>query len=266
MILTIKKIIAFLCNILGVSKLCFNHLNKKYNNNYVRVINYHNTEKEYIELFDKHLTYLENKFEIIDFDTFKLFLEGKYTFKDKPGMMISFDDGFISNYEYGLDILDKHNIKALFFISSNKKGETDSKYISHKQLIEIQNKGHIIGDHTKNHYRFKDSDDNEKLKEEIIDSKKELESLLNVNINCFCYVGGEVPVYTDKSFEMIKNNYDYCFTTLTKISDANTNRYMIHRTNVESFWNLGLVKFQTSGLWDYLYKNKAKSVEEKLLK
>ena len=65
---------------------------------------------------------------------------------------------------------------------------------------------------------------------------------------------------------MIKDNYDYCFTTLTKISDINTNRYLIHRTNVESFWNLGLVKFQTSGLWDYLYKNKAKSVEEKLLK
>lgn len=265
MILTIKKIIAFICNILGISKLYFSRINNKYNN-YVRVINYHNTEKEYIELFERHIKYLKNKFNIITYEEFKKFLSGGISFKDKPGMLITFDDGYISNYEYGIDVLDKYDVKGLFFISAQKIDDGDPKYINKNQLKEMISRGHNIGCHTNSHYRFNESDSDNRVEFEVIEAKNKLEKELDTNIDSFCYVGGELPVYTNKSFQMIKDNYDYSFTTLTQIAKANTNHHIIHRTNVESFWNLGLVKFQTSGLWDLLYKDKAKQVEDKLLK
>ncbi|MBR3250728.1 MAG: hypothetical protein IKF80_03380, partial [Erysipelotrichaceae bacterium] len=120
MIIIIKNIIAFVCNALGISNLYFYLLGKKQNNNYVRVINYHGTGKEYLELFDRQLSYFEKKFEIIDYNTFKASLDQKYNFSNKPGMLITFDDGFISNYEYGINILKNHSIKGLFFVSSEK--------------------------------------------------------------------------------------------------------------------------------------------------
>ena len=266
MIIIIKNIIAFVCNALGISNLYFYLLGKKQNNNYVRVINYHGTGKEYLELFDRQLSYFEKKFEIIDYDTFKAFLDHKYNFSNKPGMLITFDDGFISNYEYGIDILENHKIKGLFFVSSEKNGETDPKYISHKQLKEIDEFGHSVGDHTATHYRFTEQDDEGKLKHEIIDSKYQLEKAIGKNLDSFCFVGGELPVYTENAYELIRNNYDYCFTTLTQITTKNTNKKLIHRTNVESHWKMNLVKFQISGLWDLYYKNKSFLIEEKLIK
>lgn len=266
MVLLIKKIVAGICNILGLSRLSFLCLGKKYNNNYVRVINYHNTEKEYVDLFDKHLTYLEKKFNVITFNDFVEFLNGKKSFDDKPGLLITFDDGYISNYEYGIDILEKHNIKGMFFIPVEKIDGTDNKYINSDQLKRMIDKGHKIGCHTFSHHRFKEEDDEELLYKEIVEANNILNKTLGINNDCFCFVGGELPVYTNEAFKMIKNNYKYSFTTLTKITTKDNNPLLIHRTNVESFWNIGLVKFQVSGLWDILYKNKALSIEKKLLK
>lgn len=265
MILLLKKIIAEICNILGISNICFNKLGSKYNNNYVRVINYHNTEKEYIELFEQHIKYLNNRFEIISIDEFKSFLNHKKTFSKKPGLLITFDDGYLSNYEYGVDVLDKYNIKGTFFISTDLIDNNDSRYINKDQIKEMIKRGHTIGNHTASHHRFKETDSNEVLNKEIIESNSKLNKEFNIDNDCFCFVGGEIPVYTKEAFNLIKGHYKYSFTTLTQVSTCNTNPLLIHRTNVESFWNLGLVKFQTSGLWDLLYKNKAKSVERKLL-
>lgn len=265
MILYCKKVIAFLSNILGITRVSFNKLNKKYHNNYVRVINYHNTEKEYIELFEKHIKYLSSTFNIISFDDFKRFLKGEIIFNDKPGMLITFDDGYVSNYKYGIDVLDKYRIKGTFFISSDTIYNND-KYINKEELKDLIKRGHDVGCHTKSHHRFSKDDDLTTLNQEIIDSNSVLNSELGINNDCFCFVGGEIPVYTKEAFDLICKNYSYSFTTLTQIATAKTNPLMIHRTNIESFWNLGLVKFQLSGLWDKIYKKKALEVENKLLK
>ena len=180
-------------------------------------------------------------------------------------MLLTFDDGYICQYEYGLDMLDKHGIKSVFFVSADKSGETDKNYISHEQLKTICEKGHTIGDHTSSHYRFTSQDTPEKLVYEIIDSKNKLKGITGQEIESFCYVGGEMPVYTDESFRMIKENYDYCFTTLTEVTTNRTDKHLIHRTNIESYWNMSLVKLQLCGIWDRLYADKARTIENKLL-
>ena len=261
----IKKALAFLCGIFGISDLYLYFLNKKHKNNYVRIINYHNTEKENLELFERQLAYYEKKFSIIDFDQLKLFLDDKLCFREKPGMLITFDDGYVCQYEWALDVLKKHDIKSIFFISSEKYGETDPNYIRHDKLKEICDCGHTIGDHTSSHYRFTDKDTLEKLNHEIIDSKVVLQEITGQEIDSFCYVGGEVPVYTEDSFKIIKNNYEYCFTTLTRICTRKTNKHLIHRTNIESYWNMNMVKLNVSGIWDLYYADKARKIEEKLI-
>ena len=261
----IKKIVAFVCYALGVSNLYLWFINKKYKNNYVRVINYHNTENENIELFKKQIALYQKEFEIIDYEKFKQFLNKKLSFSNKPGLLITFDDGYICQYNCGAKVLDAYGIKGLFFVSPKKKNDNKLIYMNNSQFKELSDKGHSIGCHTSTHYRFNQNDDKEKLFYEIIESKQNIENAIEKAIDSFCYVGGELPVYTNESFELIKENYECSFTTLTQISTNKTNKLLIHRTNIESNWNMSLVKFQLSGLMDLFYKNKVKYIENKLL-
>ena len=80
---------------------------------------------------------------------------------EKKVVYLTFDEG----YEAGmtpkiLDVLKKNNVKAAFFITGH--------YLNSKpELVERMIKeGHIVGNHTVNHYSMPDLDDN-RLKEEI---------------------------------------------------------------------------------------------------
>ena len=66
-----------------------------------------------IKEFEKQMFYFKKKFNILKPDEFyNKIRENKFKHKD---CIITFDDGYYSQYKYGLDILNKHNIKAFFF-------------------------------------------------------------------------------------------------------------------------------------------------------
>jgi peptidoglycan/xylan/chitin deacetylase (PgdA/CDA1 family) len=78
---------------------------------------------------------------------------------NKPKISFSFDDGSISNFPgYSsehwnrllLDVLKKHNIKAIFFIKGANLDNNRGKQI----ILSWNNAGHLIGNHTYNHPCF----------------------------------------------------------------------------------------------------------------
>ncbi|MDB4812449.1 polysaccharide deacetylase family protein [Candidatus Pelagibacter sp.] len=88
--------------------------------NYLTVVMYHQIikNKKYfhgirIKEFEKQIIYFKKKFNILNPEEFYYKLKkNKFIHKD---CLITFDDGYYSQYKYGLDILNKHNIKAFFF-------------------------------------------------------------------------------------------------------------------------------------------------------
>lgn len=88
--------------------------------NYLTVVMYHQIvkNKKYfhgigIKEFEKQMTYFKNKFNVLNPEEFyHKIKENKFRHKD---CLITFDDGYYSQYKYGLNILNKHNIKAFFF-------------------------------------------------------------------------------------------------------------------------------------------------------
>lgn len=82
------------------------------------------------------------------------------------------------NIEEILDILDKHNVKATFFL-------VGSWIDDNEELVkEIHNRGHEIGNHSNTHISFSDISNKQKL-EEITRTSKKIENLTNEKVDLF---------------------------------------------------------------------------------
>ena len=161
----IKKIIAFILNFLGILNLLIWYQKKKYQGNYIRLINYHNTDKMSPRTFHKQLKWFTEYFQNVDYQEFERFLSSETKGIGKPGIMLTFDDGLEGNYLYGRDLLNKEGFTGYFMVSSDLIGKED--YMNKEQIKELLSEGHVIGCHTATHHRMNENDSNEVLEHEI---------------------------------------------------------------------------------------------------
>lgn len=254
-----KNILAGICNISGLSDSGLRRLDKKYRNDYIRIINYHDVAEQNAPNFEKHLDWYQKRFENVDYIKLKKFLCGEYHFKSKPGLAITFDDGFEDNYRTALPLLSKYKFTGWFFVSAGLVGKKN--YMSVQQIKKLIRKKHVIGDHTATHHRMTESDSDSVLKKEIYDSKLDLETMLNTSIEIFCWCGGEEEHYTKQAADWIrKSGYRYAMMTNSEPVFHHSNSFQLQRTNINSSWNLSLVKFQLSGFMDERFKEKRERV------
>ena len=255
-----KRVLAKIFCVLGISDLLFYLLSKRTKNNYIRVINYHEVEKKDLVSFEKQLQYLSKTFYGCNYSEFKAFLDGKLTFNQKPGLLITFDDGFENNYSNALPLLEKYGFVAGFFLPC---GLIDSEgYMSTEQIKELIQRGNFIGSHTFSHHRMAENDTIDTLQKEIVDSKCILEHKFGGNIDIFCWVGGEKGTYTKQAFQMIKHaGYRFSMMTDSFPVFPDNNNLTIQRTNIQTFWGIDIVKLQLSGFMDIKYHRKRRREE-----
>ena len=237
---------------------------------YIRVINYHDTPKKFEYNFEQQLIFYKRNFCPVDLNDLEDLISGKWE-KEKPGLIISFDDGLKSNYDIAAPLLEKYGFTGWFFIpvgligtgkckDSHHTGDKNCSYMSWNEIAEL-NKNHIIGCHTLTHCRLFSSLSEEKIKQEIINSKEILENKLNSKNDIFCWVGGEEETYTAKAAKYIREaGYRYSFMSNNKIILPGVNRFQLQRTNIEADWPLSLVKFYLSGIMDIIYTGKRNRV------
>jgi peptidoglycan/xylan/chitin deacetylase (PgdA/CDA1 family) len=64
-------------------------------------------------------------------------------------VVLTFDDGFIGNYLFAFNILEKYGYKATFFVTVNNISR--NRYMSWDQLGVLYKNGHLIQSHTMTH-------------------------------------------------------------------------------------------------------------------
>ena len=257
---TKKKWASFLGSI-GISDLLLKRLNRKYNNQYIRILNYHKTPESTAENFEKQILWYKERFDNINYTQFETFMETGKLPGSKPGIMITFDDGFENNYTVAKEILEKHGMTGYFMVSSSRLNIKN--YMTHQQIKDLVANGHIITDHTSTHHRMLETDTEDILTFEISVSKMQLEGILNSPVDIFTWCGGEESFYTKKAQDWIKKSgFKYGFMTNSAPVLKDTDRFLIHRSNIESGWDLNLVKFQLCGIEDRKLKSKRDRVEK----
>lgn len=270
-----KKVlmISKMMNIFGLVNLLLYFQKLKYKNKYIRAVNYHGTPKKYQYNFEEQLIFFKQNYTAANLIDLENLLNGKWE-KEKPGIIISFDDGLKSNYDVAMPLLEKYGFIGWFFIPASligkgnckpqdKTSTKDCSYMNWEDIIKLSSH-HIIGCHTLTHCRFFSNTSEHKLKEEIINSKKLLEQKLNKRNDIFCWVGGEENTYTTKAAKYIREaGYKYSFMTNNQPIFHSTNRFQLQRTNIEAEWPLSLVKFYLSGIMDIIYKGKRNRVNKR---
>lgn len=111
----------------------------------------------------------------------------KNNYKGSRDIVITFDDGHISNYTIVFPLLIKFGIKAVFFITPDQIGLGDR--INSEQLKEMVRGGMEIGSHGLTHAYLEDVSDTEAI-HELKDSKNLLSNILNIDVVSFSAPGG----------------------------------------------------------------------------
>ncbi|KJJ84266.1 Polysaccharide deacetylase domain protein [Candidatus Omnitrophus magneticus] len=96
---------------------------------------------------------------------------------------ITFDDGYKDTFNNCSEFLYKNNIKATFAIPTAFIGKTleNRPIVNTGDIIQLENYGHEINAHTKNHKNLLDifnSSGEKEVRAEMTESKKELEQIL----------------------------------------------------------------------------------------
>jgi len=106
-------------------------------------------------------------------------LSGNITEKS---VILTFDDGHISNYKLAFPILKTFNFLGTFFIVPNFVGQKN--YIAKKHILEMHKGGMKFGSHSLTHpYLFSLS--KEEIIKELLESKGKIENILKIQINHF---------------------------------------------------------------------------------
>jgi len=142
---------------------------------------------------------------------------------EKP-VIITFDDGHLSNYTFALPVLRKYGFVATFFITTKNIGSPDG--MRYEQLREMAGNGMSIQSHTMTHPFLSDLPPQE-IRRELRESKSILEQQLGKAIDYLALPGGRCSS-TVKSIAM-EVGYRAICTSAIGYNRAGTDLYSLKR-------------------------------------
>ena len=258
------------------------------NKNSLRVLVYHHIEKKNFIKFYNHLKYLKKEWNFVTPPQFENHLSGKKKLKGK-NLLLTFDDGFKSNFYVEKKILSKLNIRAIFFVPSDfvklKSFKKSQKFITEnildhirpkdfktlrnmsiKDLKILSKKGHVIGCHTKTHANLGLIKDISRLKNEIIESSKILEKSLKTNVRHFAFSYGNYKSMNSESLKITFKKYNFVYSCLRGNNFYNHENCLIKRDTVYLDSSNDLLKIFLSGIIDLKYLFQLKKINNKIIK
>lgn len=141
------------------------------------------------DMFRQQLAYLaENGYTTIDFYDLSLAIVNKFTLPDKP-IILTFDDGYLDNYENAFPILQEFGFTGTFFIITDFVDQQLPGYVTWDMVQEMAAAGMRIESHSKNHPDLT-GQDRDFLIWQILGSQETLAAHLGYTPRYFCYPSG----------------------------------------------------------------------------
>lgn len=229
----------------------------------VSVLLYHRVSDRYrdnvscgVETFDRHMAYLSDNHRVVSLATL---LEGPLPAGDGPIVAITFDDGYLDNYEYAAPILLKHGLPATFFVSTRIVDEQltfphDAEALGHRvptmswaQMREMQAAGLAFGGHTANHVNMAAVDD-AVAAQELASSRALLERELGLTAPMFAYPYGGRGDFTPARLAQVKAaGYSANCSAYGGVNPLHPDRWNIRRFGVDHQFSVPVLRSRIFG-------------------
>ncbi len=275
-----KAALALLGDLAGLSRLGL-ETQKALRLPFIRAINYHDVPDSEAAVFESQLELFARHFVPVGLEDLLSLAAGHWP-HDKPGLIISFDDGLASHARVAAPLLDRYGFIGWFMVPTGfvdapvasqidfaashsivvrKAAQPGERIALGWDEIRALSRRHVIGAHTVDHVRFSDERSSAELDREATDSRIRLEQELGQPVEVFAWVGGEEESYSTRGAQMIrKAGYRVSFMTNNAIFRPGDDLLQVQRTNIETSYSPALTKLHLSGLYDLLYLPKRRRV------
>lgn len=231
----------------------------------LRVLVFHDIPPNSIGLFSDQIKWIKRRWKFIDSETFGSIIMGNCPLNE-DSLLLTFDDGFYSNYHVAMNVLNSMNIKAVFFVVSgfiDTKSEIESrnfiskgirrdlspammpshwKAMSWADLRKLQSIGHTIGAHTATHVRLSELNNDLELIREIAESADYIEDKIDRSVNSFAFTFGDYSSLSKKAVMIAANRFQYVYSSLRGDNVIKNHPKMICRDTIapiDSNWLMG---------------------------
>lgn len=179
--------------------------------------------------FSKHLdAMLDAGYTTISLTELWNHLENGASLPPKP-VILTFDDGYLDNYENAFPLLIQRGMTATFFVVTGFVEEGRSGYVNWQMVEEMYNAGMSIESHSTRHFSLKGRDD-EFLIFEALRTKEIIEAKIGVRPRFVSYPAGE---YDRNTIDIFRSaGYLMGVTTIQGSTHSNNNYFELRRVRV----------------------------------
>ena len=210
--------------------------------------------------FDHQLNVLSKRSTIIPFEEAVELIMRKKIIKQSL-IAFSYDDGFEECYTHIVPVLEKYNGYGCFFINPNfinADADYSESFLTEKvhlpsfkksmnweQLIDLNERGHIIGAHTMDHQRISlISSKQQEVEYQIGACKKEIEDRLNNHCDYFAFPYGHIERdFGLDAVEIAEQYYRYIFSASNWQNYFSYQGRVFNRRHCEPYWKANHIDY-----------------------
>jgi len=189
--------------------------------------------------------------------------------QNRTRVVLTFDDGYLDNWEGARPILDEFGFKALFFVTTsfiegdqsvtrNFRNYRDLPPMTWDHIGALAEQGHVIGLHGDRHANFR-SLSREEAVEELQRSAEKLLGQTGLRATIFAYPFG-LPKHQrdDLDTVFVDLGLRFAFTSIHTRADAKAierdsgYRYRVPRLRIDPGDSIGVFAEKVNGYWDFV--------------
>jgi len=214
-------------------------------------------------LFSRQMKFLKEKnYRVISLRTLVEYF-CRHTAPPPGSVVLTFDDGYRSNYEEAFPILKSLDFTATFFVVTHYVGKEstwlmdDPSFVapmmSWKEIRDMAAHGMDILPHSCTHPHLLQLS-KEKMEEEIIESRRSIEDAVKKKAEIFCYPYGE---FNDTCIQLL-SQFEFRAAVTIRFGRKNSlkNVYALQRVGSAHFQDMTAFKVCLFGLYDWYLRAK----------